>query len=80
MQSGHSALHYLCTTRSTPNPPGKHYDHIEEPLIKCLVDAKADIDRESNEYGLTPLMYAIMVDNAKEEPQQVPPLDIYLSI
>eukprot|EP00656_Telonema_subtile_P039231 TRINITY_DN44364_c0_g1_i1.p1 TRINITY_DN44364_c0_g1~~TRINITY_DN44364_c0_g1_i1.p1 ORF type:complete len:243 (+),score=94.31 TRINITY_DN44364_c0_g1_i1:118-846(+) len=68
--TGHTALHYLCTTRSAPLPPGKHYAHVEAPLVQELVNYKADLDYASH-IGLTPLMYAVMVDNAKEDPQQL---------
>ena len=44
---------------------------LQEPLLKTLVDAKADIDRESDRHGFTPLMYAVMVDNGATDPLQV---------
>ena len=39
--------------------------------MRALVEHKADIERQSQHFGFTPLMYSVMVDNAKEEPQQV---------
>jgi len=77
--NGHTALHYLCNTRSTPCP-GKQYSVIEEPLMRALVEHKADIERQSQHFGFTPLMYSVMVDNAKEEPQQLDRVKLLLKL
>jgi len=77
--NGHTALHYLCNTRSTPCA-GKNYAIIEEPLMRALVEHKADLERQSGLYGFTPLMYAVMVDNAKQDPQQADRVRLLLKL